>query len=118
MICKNCKNRPAIRGIDFVKCIKCGKDCSIMYGDFNICEDCSNVYGICKRCGEEVRSKEIITGKIKVLYDSETLTIDFIKNYDGLDSIRLSYFKDNHWVGESWIDNVFSQENSKFRKDI
>lgn len=53
-----------------------------------------------------------------VLYDSDDIIIDLIHNYDGFESIRISYFKDGHWTGESWIDNVLSQDGAIFRKDV
>ena len=118
MVCKDCKNKPAIRGIKFVKCLKCGKDRSIMYGDFDICEECSDEFGICKRCGKKVITENNTNVNLKSLYDSDAVTIDLLKNYEGVTSIRVSYFEKNHWVGESWIDDVFSQDNASFRKDF
>ena len=56
MVCKECKNKPLVRGIKFVKCLKCGKDCHVMYGDLDICEECSDEFGICNRCGKEGRN--------------------------------------------------------------
>lgn len=89
-----------------------------MYGDFDICEECSDEFGVCKRYGKKVAAENNTNTKLKVLYDSDNTTIDFLKNYDGVESIRISYFKDGHWQGESWIDDVLSQENANFRKDI
>lgn len=48
MVCEDCTGKPSVRGIKFIKCIKCGKDCHIMYGDFDVCEECSDEFGICK----------------------------------------------------------------------
>lgn len=56
--------------------------------------------------------------KLKVLYDSDNVTVDFLRNYKGKESIRISYFQDGHWVGESWVDDALSQENASFRKDF
>jgi hypothetical protein len=118
MVCKDCTEKPLVRGIKFVKCIKCGKDCHIMYGDFDICEECSDEFGVCKRCGKKVITKSNTDINLKSLYDSDNVTIDLLKNCEGITSIRISYFENNHWVGESWVDNVFSQDNASFRKDF
>lgn len=87
-----------------------------MYGDVDICEDCSNEYGVCKRCGKKLTLEDSTSIKLRVLYDSENATIDLLKNSAGLESIRISYFQDGHWAGESWIDNVLSQKDANFRK--
>lgn len=52
------------------------------------------------------------------IYDSDNMIIDLLENYEGEESIRISYFRDGHWIGESWIDNVLSQKDSSLRKDI
>ena len=101
MVCKDCKDKPLIRGINFAKCIKCGKDCHIMYGDFDICEECSDEFGVCKRCGKKVAT-ENNTNK----FCMRQCSVDLKKLVS-----RISYFENNHWVGESWVDNVFSQGN-------
>lgn len=118
MVCKECKNKPLVRGISQVICAMCGKDSATMYGDFNICNDCSDEYARCKRCGKKILKEENNKSRLNVLYDSDEVTIDLLKNYEDVTSIRISYFKGNHWIGESWVDDVFSQENSKFRKDL
>ena len=54
MLCKVCKNKPIVRGIKKVNCLKCGKETfiSIVYG--NICEECSDRLQICQCCGKEL----------------------------------------------------------------
>lgn len=89
-----------------------------MYGNFDICEECSDEFGVCKRCGKKVATENNINTKLKVLYDSDNVTVDLLKNYECVASIRISYFENNHWVVESWVDNVFSQGNASFRKDF
>jgi len=58
MICNKCKDKPILRGIKFVKCVKCNEDTAISYAYNNICNDCSDNYLICQCCGKEVK-KEI-----------------------------------------------------------
>lgn len=55
---------------------------------------------------------------MKTIYDDENLIIDIGNNYEGILSLRISYFKDGHWIGESWVDNVFSIDGASFEKDI
>lgn len=55
---------------------------------------------------------------MKTIYDDENLVIDIGNNYEGTLSLRISYFKDGHWTGESWVDNVFSREDASFNKDV
>lgn len=55
---------------------------------------------------------------MNTIYDDENLVIDIGNNYEGISSLRISYFKDGHWIGESWVDNVFLIEDASFRKDV
>ena len=52
MICKDCKNKPIVRGIKHIKCFKCGKKAIVnsVYG--HICDNCSDTYIICQYCGK------------------------------------------------------------------
>jgi uncharacterized membrane protein len=57
VVCKNCKTKPLVRGIEIIECLKCGKQSYIMWGDYHICKECSDTYGVCKRCGEKIKRK-------------------------------------------------------------
>jgi hypothetical protein len=50
---------------------------------------------------------------INRIYDSDEIIIDILEE----DKLRISYFKDNHWKGESTIFNFRDKELSEFIKD-
>jgi ribosomal protein S27E len=55
MICKECKDKPIVRGIKHIKCFKCGKEAIVNSAYNNICNDCSGTYVICQYCGKEIK---------------------------------------------------------------
>ena len=57
MICKECKNKPIIRGLKSIKCINCSKETIVNYAFTNICNDCSDTYLKCQCCGKELKNK-------------------------------------------------------------
>ncbi len=51
MICNNCKDKPVVRGVKDVKCLKCG-DITITNSNYiNICKNCSDKLLLCQCCG-------------------------------------------------------------------
>ena len=50
------------------------------------------------------------------IYDSDDVVIELLKDKDGTEYLRISYFKDFHYQGESVITDVFNQDKSCFIK--
>ena len=79
MLCKVCKNKPIVRGIKKVNCLKCGKETfiSIVYG--NICEECSDRLQICQCCGKELFKNKYVHVDIEYIIAAYK---DMLKNAD------------------------------------
>ena len=52
MLCTKCKDSSTARGIKDIKCRICEKDriANVQYSD--VCTDCSDLMGMCQRCGD------------------------------------------------------------------
>jgi len=79
MICNKCKDKPILRGIKIVKCVKCNKDTAISYAYSNICNKCSDTHMICQCCGKEIE-KEISHYHLSWLQ----FAIENFKNQNGI----------------------------------
>jgi hypothetical protein len=149
MICDECKNKSLARGFRVVKCKYCGQQCTPnCFYKIDICEGCSNTFGICQYCGkpeilETKLSKEElnqivdklcnVSEIIKVSVDDLKIAIEKISNniYKNIKSyvgktgtVETDYCYDEHRLVINF-DNIYmntlDKENGKlcFReKDV
>ncbi len=54
MICEKCIDKPVVRGIKTVKCLKCGDIVTTSSNYINICQKCSNKLLLCECCGKKI----------------------------------------------------------------
>ena len=57
MLCKECKTKPIIRGVNQIKCFRCKTNVVTNYEYINLCNTCSYMIGKCQRCGVEIKKK-------------------------------------------------------------
>lgn len=57
MICKECKDKPVVRGVKTINCKICGCGAFVNYGYQEICEECSDEKLICQYCGKEIKKE-------------------------------------------------------------
>ena len=113
MICNKCKDKPILRGIKIVKCVKCNKDTAISYAYSNICNKCSDTHMICQCCGKEINNKEINEIKEISHYSHYHLNwlkiaIENFKNQNGI-----SHMIDGSITMKEFIEKYARDELSK-----
>jgi len=55
MLCKECKNKPIVRGIKHIACFLCSKETFVNSSYVNICVNCSDKLLICQCCGKHIK---------------------------------------------------------------
>jgi len=103
MICNKCKDKPILRGIKFVKCVKCNEDTAISYAYSNICNNCSDTYLICQCCGKEIE-KEISHYHLSWLQ----FAIENFKNQNGISHMNENDMKMGDFI-KLWSKDELSK---------
>jgi hypothetical protein len=57
MLCKECRDKPIVRGLKTIECKFCGCQTFVNYAYQDICEDCSDDKMICQCCGKEIKKE-------------------------------------------------------------
>jgi len=61
MLCKTCSTTK--KGYEIIYCSICLKEEIVPKGSTDICQDCSDQYGVCQICGKQIYKNEKLTNE-------------------------------------------------------